>query len=1133
LPEAYISPVALWGADIEVREIIDALNLDATVEALQSIRGYDPQLASWLANRGVRYGSIDDLRLKVDASTLAKLPRSLAPNEPAFWLPVVNYPDGHNPMFTALQVRRIQGEPRYLTVKFIATPLAHIALPTEDRMDGLRFSGVWLTEGILKAEVVAYRLGVVAVGALGTGALRQALSVVEKVAIRWHKDANLFTAPIVLAPDNDAKTNLSVARAFWEAAKRLQIDGFPVYFAVWSPDHKGVDDALLAGETPTVVSLEAWLASLQSRIRRELLKVNVCSRLILDKETYLLVDLPESSVRAQSVDGLTYEVAQRKGAWLQALSCPTRNGKAPVVVDISPAGSGKTYAAASLRLSELRRAGIPAKRLIHILPEVKRPAVEPLKRYRLFQGRDTLCSYWERLQKVEAEGLTNVGKNICRHCPARIQCIYYKQKRSGGRRYWLMSWQSYSPKEGDVLVLDEISRLPLWRPFYMTQDQLADLNATLDRYGAPQPIMDAFKKLYEAIQHRSHLSHDEVAQLFSAVQQDDWRNFAYNILTLYSDIRKVREWIFRKSEQRPAWLGWTQAIVDIFRDKRVGQVWAEGGMLKVKVLDKKVRDIVNKVAAILILDATANKDEIEWMLGTEVTVLRSDEPEVFPKVYQIPLGALSHRASPETYKRWFMMVKLCLERLQHMENLPMDNPIGLLTHKKGYEPARQVFGENATIGWFGRDDRATNVYYDAGVRVLACVGVPYRNISDISAERLKAGTRRRAFRKAKLDPEGNWGVILREFADPELAAAVRMEAHNAYLQAAGRLRQGRRSEQCYLVVFDAEPLPEILNPIVIPPWEILPEEIWQDWQRHRRKGAEVINALRQKAAAERLAKAVEAVRLYRQILNEDPHPSWLAKVLGVHRDTARKVLREVSQTADYIVENREGIEDTALSAQMNSALCDTLEDAIRTFLSYGYPLPARALARRFGTHENKVIRLARRLAKAQLQPTEPSPADASANIPVPLWDTPCPACGEPLPEPERSLTVCLGCGRIWFVSPEGLKPLPDPESGLEVKVVCDRCGSWKRVPLDELMRGELSCVICGEPMRPEPEDYNLSDNLTLTLPASQPAPKHLCPLCGEPIEPEPNGTAVCVGCGRLFQWDGASWRLAEPITLRG
>ena len=271
------SVLTLRYADTTVREIVAALSVEKTVEALQTIRNYDQALAHWLANRGIRFGSVADLRFKIAASTLSqlRLPPNIGGSEPLFWLPVVAYPSLDKPTFVGLQVRRLSGEPKYVTVKLIDAPLVHIALPTEDRTDKQRWSGIWVAEGILKAEVVTYKLGVVAVGALGTGALRQALPVVAETARRWHKDATLFGAPIILAPDADARTKLEVARAFWELAQHLQREGFGVAFAIWSPKFKGVDDALLAGETPTVVAPEVWLATLQARVRNELLQVKV------------------------------------------------------------------------------------------------------------------------------------------------------------------------------------------------------------------------------------------------------------------------------------------------------------------------------------------------------------------------------------------------------------------------------------------------------------------------------------------------------------------------------------------------------------------------------------------------------------------------------------------------------------------------------------------------------------------------------------------------------------------------------------------------------------------------------------------------------------------------------------------
>jgi hypothetical protein len=358
--------------------------------------------------------------------------------------------------------------------------------------------------------------------------------------------------------------------------------------------------------------------------------------------------------------------------------------------------------------------------------------------------------------------------------------------------------------------------------------------------------------------------------------------------------------------------------------------------------------------------------------------------------------------------------------------LPANAKVGVLTHKSAAEVAQQIFGKSAVVGWWGRDDRATNAFYEAGVQVLCDIGLPHRNIGSVAAERLKAGTKQRALRKAKLDAKGNWWTVLREFVDPELATAVRREAAIAYLQAAGRLRQGRRSEPCYMVVLDAEPLPEALNPVVIPPEQVLPQEVLQDWQNHQRqrlRGLADINALRQKAAAERLAKAMEAVALYRKVIGADPQGRWLAKAIGVPLRTAWRLLKQVTQTVPYISEKGREDEDTPELALMYGTLCVTLEDAIRAFLSAGYPLPVRALARRFGICDARVRRLARRLAtelvsKATVDTEEWLASFSAPDLPT-LSEPLCPECSEPLePEPDRT-AACVGCGRVWRVITQG------------------------------------------------------------------------------------------------------------------
>jgi hypothetical protein len=231
-----------------------------------------------------------------------------------------------------------------------------------------------------------------------------------------------------------------------------------------------------------------------------------------------------------------------------------------------------------------------------------------------------------------------------------------------------------------------------------------------------------------------------------------------------------------------------------------------------------------------------------------------------------------------------------------------------------------------------------------------------------------------------------------------------------------------------MVVLDAEPLPEALNPVVIPPEQVLPQEVLQDWQNHQRqrlRGLADINALRQKAAAERLAKAMEAVALYRKVIGTDPQGSWLAKAIGVPLRTAWRLLGQVRQTVPHISEKGGEDEDTPELAHMYGTDCLTLEEAIRAFLEAGYPVPVRTFARKFGVSKAKVSRLARRLA------TEPPSTDQPVTISTEEWlasfsapDLPtlsepiCPACGEPLePEPDGT-AACIGCGRLWRVVPQ-------------------------------------------------------------------------------------------------------------------
>ncbi|WP_018085703.1 DUF3854 domain-containing protein [Desulfurispora thermophila] len=109
---------------------------------------------------------------------------------------------------------------------------AHIARPSR-----LQDHRIWITEGPLKADIAAGHLGAVVIGALSAQSWQPVLTAVMQ----------LNAKEIVLAYDQDWKTNLRVYQAMATLRKELKKAGLAVNMANWDRQHKGIDDALVAG----------------------------------------------------------------------------------------------------------------------------------------------------------------------------------------------------------------------------------------------------------------------------------------------------------------------------------------------------------------------------------------------------------------------------------------------------------------------------------------------------------------------------------------------------------------------------------------------------------------------------------------------------------------------------------------------------------------------------------------------------------------------------------------------------------------------------------------------------------------------------------------------------------------------
>lgn len=117
----------------------------------------------------------------------------------------------------------------------------HLALPSDARP--ITTPTVWITEGILKADIAALHLNTPVIGIPGVACWKNALPLIKQ----------LNPQTVVIAYDNDyEKEQVRFhARAL---AENLLASGFKVNAALWrNSGYKGLDDALVAGAKINIV----------------------------------------------------------------------------------------------------------------------------------------------------------------------------------------------------------------------------------------------------------------------------------------------------------------------------------------------------------------------------------------------------------------------------------------------------------------------------------------------------------------------------------------------------------------------------------------------------------------------------------------------------------------------------------------------------------------------------------------------------------------------------------------------------------------------------------------------------------------------------------------------------------------
>lgn len=159
-----------------------------------------------------------------------------------------------------VQIRRPRGEPKYvwLTSRGRARGAPARAVYHVTWTRGLARRRVWLTEGPLKADVAAHRLGEVVVAVPGVQTWRGS-GVVEDLRVVGVRE-------VILAYDADQQGNPHVRQAAAGLVHALRRTGLRTWVAVWPADAgKGLDDLLLAGLEPQILSVSQWRAEWRGR----------------------------------------------------------------------------------------------------------------------------------------------------------------------------------------------------------------------------------------------------------------------------------------------------------------------------------------------------------------------------------------------------------------------------------------------------------------------------------------------------------------------------------------------------------------------------------------------------------------------------------------------------------------------------------------------------------------------------------------------------------------------------------------------------------------------------------------------------------------------------------------------------
>ena len=360
---------------------------------------------------------------------------------------------------------------------------------------------LWVTEGPVKAAIAASRLGARVVAVPGVGAWRSA-GLVERVRAGGYTE-------VVIAYDADAAANVQVAREAHGLCEAMVTAGVRVSFAVWDPvAGKGIDDLLVAGGQPEIVSPRDWAERLPDEVRQ---KARIGTRHQVLRVPATLLPPPDKPQRVWTVEDARADMGQRveaffagaEGATIMSAQCGL--GKTTTARDKAEAAFGNWLRVPrDQRVLYLTRTQAAIEEFLdHAGPRLQLSAyvasgpTDPEAVW--VQGRSpdpTSPAYCARYAEAVQHGAQrqSVAANLCRigsttegedqrECPYAQQCPYLQLRRQAEQaRLVLATYHSYINAGDDIehfdaIVIDEDVVPDLVEVATLTEARIAEWTA--------------------------------------------------------------------------------------------------------------------------------------------------------------------------------------------------------------------------------------------------------------------------------------------------------------------------------------------------------------------------------------------------------------------------------------------------------------------------------------------------------------------------------------------------------------------------------------------------------------------------------------------------------------------------------